>query len=274
MKNVILLACALLIIGFSATADDQAPSSGDQIGDINYSYGYQLGHEMAVSGTELRAEVLYQALYDALDKAAPALYKDEIDAANYSYGYALGEKMQQQQLQFRADAISDGLYDALSQKPPHISEELMTQLLELAGSLAPDAGEPQGFRLPGQKYISDNSSKEGVVTLPSGLQYKIIKAGEGQVSPQKNDKVLVNYRMKTIGGKVFSSTYPLDIPTPQVLPVNKGIAGWTEALLLMHEGDQWEVTIPTRLAYRDSGPLGGQTVILELELLEIFPGGS
>jgi FKBP-type peptidyl-prolyl cis-trans isomerase len=209
--------------------------------------------------------------------AAPqssSIIHDVTDATNYSFGFDLGEKMRQQQIQFRADALSDGIYDALAQKPPRINEELMTQLLEqAAGNQVPTTTAPKAFRLPGQKYISENSSSDGVVTLPSGLQYKIIKTGDGQTTPRKNDKVLVNYRMKTINGKVFSSTYPLGIPTPEILPANQGIAGWTEALSLMHEGDEWEVTIPTRLAYRDSGPMAGQTVIVDLQLLEIIPGG-
>ena len=111
------------------------------------------------------------------------------------------------------------------------------------------------------------------MTLSSGLQYKVLKTGNGKKQATKNDTVSVLYTMKKIDGQVVGSTYPLGVPTPEEVSVNKGIPGWIEALQLMHEGDRWELYIPQQLAYRDVGPMAGQTVIVDLELLEIFPEG-
>ena len=200
--------------------------------------------------------------------------KDDVDAINYSFGFEVGEKMQKNQVEFSTDAFSDGLYDALSGKTPRLHEDVMAQLLaEVAAGSAIDEG-PKHFRLPGDKFISENRGKEGIVTLSSGLQYKVLKTGSGKKQAKKNDTVSVLYTMKKIDGQVVGSTYPLGVPTPEEVAVNKGIPGWTEALSLMHEGDQWELYIPQNLAYRDVGPLAGQAVVVDLELLEIFPGGK
>ena len=200
--------------------------------------------------------------------------KDDVDAINYSFGFEVGEKMQKNQVEFSTDAFSDGFYDAISSKTPRLHEDVMAQLLaEVAAGSAIDEG-PKYFRLPGDKFISENRGKEGIVTLSSGLQYKVLKTGSGKKQAKKNDTVSVLYTMKKIDGQVVGSTYPLGIPTPEEVAVNKGIPGWTEALSLMHEGDQWELYIPQNLAYRDVGPLAGQAVVVDLELLEIFPGGK
>ena len=299
MKRFVLLLFCLLLIGFPVAAVEETPGPVARVDDINYSYGYRLGRELSTADLLLRPEALFQALYAALDKAEPELSREEmtgfletlhvnssvstmeqstliadgVDAANYSFGFALGERMLQRQIEFHADALSDGIYDGISQKQPRLNEELMAQLLEPAKKKGSAVDEPpKNFRLPGQKYISENSSRDGVISLASGLQYRIIKVGKGKKTPKVVDTVLVLYRATSIEGTEFSSTFPLGIPTPEEVPVNKGLAGWREALLLMHEGDQWELTIPARLAYRDVGPMSGQTVIIDLELLEIFSG--
>ena len=200
--------------------------------------------------------------------------KDDVDAINYSFGFELGEKMQKQQVEFLTDAFSDGLYDAISKKVPRLDEDVMVQLLAgMAAANTIDTG-PKHYRLPGDKFIGENSTKEGIVTLSSGLQYKVLKTGNGKKQATKNDTVSVLYTMKKIDGQVVGSTYPLGVPTPEEVAVNKGIPGWVEALMLMHEGDRWELYIPQQLAFRDVGPLAGQAVIVDLELLEIFSGGN
>lgn len=199
--------------------------------------------------------------------------KDDVDAINYSFGFELGEKMQKQQVEFHADAFSDGLYDAISKKMPRLDEDVMLQLLaSVATEDSIDTG-PKHYRLPGAKFMGENSRKEGIVTLSSGLQYKVLKTGSGTRQATKKDTVSVLYTMKKIDGQVVGSTYPFGVPTPEEVAVNKGIPGWIEALTLMHEGDHWELYIPQHLAFRDVGPMAGQTVIVDLELLEIFPGG-
>ena len=201
------------------------------------------------------------------------IIKDDVDAINYSFGFELGEKMLEQHVELSPDAFSDGLYDAISSKTPRLDEAVMAHLLEQAAAgNAIDEG-PKHFRLPGDKFISENRGKDGIVSLSSGLQYKVLKTGKGTKQAKATDTVSVLYTMKKIDGQVVGSTYPLGVPTPEEVTLNKGMPGWIEALSLMHEGDRWELYIPQGLAYRDVGPLAGQAVIVDLELLEIFSGG-
>lgn len=217
---VLLLATFFIVPAFSA---EQEPLLKDEMDDINYSFGHQLGAEFAEKGIELRPDAILQGLYDAGIDAEPQLNPDAM-----------------LQLTYRIRLGGLGLYDL------------------------------QGFRLKGQEFLAVNSQEEAVITLASGLQYKILKTGIGK-KPARTDSVLVNYRARTIEGQEFDNTYPLDIETPVELQIDKLLPGLTEGLQLMQEGDKWELYLPYYLAYKDSGPMAGQTVIYELELLEILP---
>jgi len=122
----------------------------------------------------------------------------------------------------------------------------------------------------GEIFLEANKKKEGVQTLPSGLQYKVLKAGAGK-KPTATDTVTVHYRGTLIDGKEFDSSYQRGKPV--TFPVNGVIPGWTEALPLMEEGAKWELFIPSNLAYgergagRDIGP--NATLIFEVELISI-----
>ena len=122
----------------------------------------------------------------------------------------------------------------------------------------------------GEAFLAANKNKPGVVTLPDGLQYKVIKAGTGN-SPTDDDVVTVNYEGKLVDGKVFDSSYKRGEPTS--FPVNGVIAGWTEALKLMKVGSVWDLYIPSNLAYGDQGvpPTIGpnETLIFKVELLSM-----
>ena len=122
----------------------------------------------------------------------------------------------------------------------------------------------------GEKFLAENKEKEGVITLPNGLQYKVIKEGNG-AKPAENDRVKVNYRGTLIDGKEFDSSYKRN--EPATFRANQVIKGWTEALTMMPVGSKWELYIPSELAYgtRETGgdikPFS--TLIFEVELLEI-----
>ena len=122
----------------------------------------------------------------------------------------------------------------------------------------------------GEKFLAENKEKEGVITLPSGLQYKVIKEGKG-AKPTETDRVKVNYRGTLIDGKEFDSSYKRN--EPATFRANQVIKGWTEALTMMPVGSKWELYIPSELAYgtRETGgdikPFS--TLIFEVELLEI-----
>ena len=122
----------------------------------------------------------------------------------------------------------------------------------------------------GETYLKENAKKEGVKTLPSGLQYKVVKEGNGK-SPKATDTVSVHYRGTLIDGTEFDSS--IKRGEPAEFPVNRVIKGWTEALQLMKEGDKWMLYIPSNLAYgergagADIGP--NETLIFEVELLKV-----
>jgi FKBP-type peptidyl-prolyl cis-trans isomerase FklB len=122
----------------------------------------------------------------------------------------------------------------------------------------------------GEAFLAANAKKPGVVTRPSGLQYKIIKDGTGK-SPSKTDMVSTHYRGTSIDGKEFDSSYSRNEPAE--FGVNQVIAGWTEALQLMKVGSKWELYIPSNLAYGPRGAGGAigpdETLVFEVELLAI-----
>ena len=121
-----------------------------------------------------------------------------------------------------------------------------------------------------KQYLATNGKREGVITTESGLQYEVIKEGSGS-QPKLTDKVSVHYHGTLIDGTVFDSSVKRG--TPASFPVSGVIAGWTEALQLMHVGDKWKLTIPSELAYGDrgAGELIGPNaaLIFEVELLQI-----
>lgn len=122
----------------------------------------------------------------------------------------------------------------------------------------------------GEKFLKENASKDGVKTLPSGLQYKVMTEGAGKM-PKVTDVVSVHYKGTLLDGKEFDSSYKRNEPAE--FPVNGVIKGWTEALQLMKEGSKWTLYIPAQLAYgargagADIGP--NETLTFEVELLKV-----
>jgi FKBP-type peptidyl-prolyl cis-trans isomerase FklB len=116
----------------------------------------------------------------------------------------------------------------------------------------------------GAAYLAENAKREGVKTTASGLQYRIVKEGSGR-TPTLADTVTVHYRGTLVDGSEFDSSYKRG--QPATFQVGGVIAGWTEALQLMKEGAQWQLVIPPGLAYGDRGPLAGQVLIFDVELM-------
>merc|ERR1712010_385031 len=123
----------------------------------------------------------------------------------------------------------------------------------------------------GTKYLEENKSKEGVVTLPSGLQYKVLRKGDGAHHPTKDSPCEGHYEGTLINGEEFDSSYKRGSPT--TFAPNQVIKGWTEAMQLMVEGDKWEMYIPSDLAYGESGSPpkipGGSALIFRMEIIKI-----
>ena len=123
----------------------------------------------------------------------------------------------------------------------------------------------------GETFLAANAKKEGVTVLPSGLQYKVLKSGEGR-KPGRTDKVRCHYEGTFPNGQKFDSSY--DRNEPAVFGVNQVIAGWTEALQLMSEGSAWELYIPYNLAYGEAGAPGAippySALVFKVELIEVL----
>jgi len=125
-----------------------------------------------------------------------------------------------------------------------------------------------------EKWLAENAKEEGVITLPSGLQYKVLRKGDGADYPTVDSPCKCHYKGTLIDGTQFDSSY--DRGTPATFAPNQVIKGWTEAMQKMVEGDKWEMYIPSNLAYGDRGSppkiQGGQALIFTMEIIEITGG--
>ena len=139
---------------------------------------------------------------------------------------------------------------------------------------APDAAAIAAQTKKGADFLAANAKKPGVVVLPSGLQYRVLKSGPaGGVHPAPGDEIKVHYEGKLIDGTVFDST--LATGQPAVMTLADLVPGWLEALPLMRPGDEWEITLPPQLGYGDRGAGGviapGATLVFRLQLLGVLP---
>jgi FKBP-type peptidyl-prolyl cis-trans isomerase FklB len=209
----------------------------------------------------------------------PAAADETKDKTGYSVGYQIGEDLRKQNMNFDGEAFLKGIRDAKADNEPMYSPEAMrSALVELKKKVTAQnksqkadkrielANIKEKYRGEGRDFLTENGKKEGVVTLPSGLQYKVIKEGTGK-KPGPSDTVLVNYRGTLIDGTEFDSSYKTKKPAK--LHVNGVIQGWKEALQLMKEGAKWQLFVPADLAYGERGPLADRTVIFDIELIKV-----
>jgi FKBP-type peptidyl-prolyl cis-trans isomerase FklB len=196
--------------------------------------------------------------------------KPSMDSVSYSLGVLVGQNLKNQGFnKLDAGSLTNGLQDAIGGKQLAISAEqagkIVNEYLEKASKAQSGPTIEEG-----KKFLAENSKKPGVVTLPSGLQYMVMKEGSGP-KPKATDKVTTHYTGTLLNGEVFDSS--VERGQPATFPVNGVIKGWTEALQLMNVGSKWKLFIPYDLAYGERGA-GGQikpfaTLIFEVELLEI-----
>lgn len=194
------------------------------------------------------------------------------DKASYAIGLQLGRQMEALEDQIDINTVILGLQDGQAGREAKLSES------EMRTVMAEFQNERQAkMQLAGEKnaqeaaaFLAENKTKEGIVTLDSGVQYRILAKGSGP-SPQLTDTVSVHYRGTLIDGQEFDSS--LKRGEPAVFPVNGVIPGWTEALQKMQVGSKWQLFIPADSAYgnRSAGPMIGPNTMLifEVELLEI-----
>jgi FKBP-type peptidyl-prolyl cis-trans isomerase FklB len=201
--------------------------------------------------------------------------KTEEEKVSYSFGVVFGKRMLNDLPELEMEKFVQGMNDSFNGKPQALSDDEVSSILtEYQRSLQQkqvEAVQKLGDenKKVGEAFLKANQSKEGVITLESGLQYKILSAGKGP-QPGASDTVKVHYTGSLINGEVFDSS--VDRGEPVSFPVNGVIAGWTEALQLMQTGAKWQLYIPADLAYgangnRSIGP--NETLLFDVELLEV-----
>ena len=204
-------------------------------------------------------------------------FKTEEEKIGYAIGMNIGINMKRQKVEVDAEQLAAGLKAAFSSSETLLSEEEMGQILMAyqqemqQKQQAEMATAAAGNTKAAADFLTANSKLEGVKTLDSGLQYKVLATGAG-ASPKAESKVEVHYRGTLIDGTEFDSSYKRG--TPASFPVNGVIPGWTEALQLMKEGDKWQLAIPPQLAYGDRGapPVipANAALVFEVELLKVL----
>lgn len=208
--------------------------------------------------------------------SSPAPFKDQKEKASYALGMNVGTGLHRQSVDIDPNLFLQGMKDAMSGgKTLLTDEEAMATLQQLQTELRAKMEEKkkqesESNQKEGDAFLASNKTKDGVVALPSGLQYKILTPGTGP-KPTLNDTVVCNYKGTLISGKEFDSSYKRG--EPATFPVSGVIRGWTEALQLMPVGSKWQLFIPSALAYgergagQDIGP--NATLVFEVELISI-----
>lgn len=219
------------------------------------------------------AVVMSFSLTSAFAADATALNTD-VDKLSYSIGADLGKNFKKQSIEINADAMAQGIKDGMSGGALLLTDDQMKDVINkfqkdlMAKRSVEFNKKADENKAKGEAFLNDNKAKPGVVTLPSGLQYKIITAGTG-AKPSKEDTVTVEYTGKLISGEVFDSTDKAG--KPATFKLSQVIPGWTEALQLMPAGSTWELYVPANLAYgaRNVGGLIGpnETLIFNVHLI-------
>ncbi len=221
-----------------------------------------------------------RAAATATRTSAPLALTTEKDKASYvigmNIGKDLGEKLRKDSVDVNTAIVLRGMKDALAggkmlltdDQAKAAMDEFMADLREKQEKKMAIAGDVN--KAKGDAFLAANKTKDGVITLPSGLQYKIISPGTGP-KPAASDSVVCNYRGTLIDGTEFDTSAKHG--GPATFPVGKVIKGWTEALQLMPVGSKWQLYIPSDLAYGSQGAGGdigpNSTLIFDIELLSI-----
>jgi FKBP-type peptidyl-prolyl cis-trans isomerase len=198
------------------------------------------------------------------------------DKVSYAIGMNIGGGIKRDGVDVDPNVVARGLRDALTGSKPLMTDEEAKAVLaalrtELTAKKEAEAKRvSESNKQAGEQFLAANKTKEGVITLPSGLQYKVLKEGAGP-KPTASDTVVCQYRGTLIDGTEFDSSYKRG--QPATFPVNAVIKGWTEALQLMPVGSKWQLFVPPDLAYGEHSP-GGEigpnaTLIFEVDLLSI-----
>lgn len=267
MKLVSTITFAIMLLATMSVAQDATTGKKGNPADAAASNPQAAAHASA----EAKKEVASDATES---KETPKL--TEADKQGYALGVQLGLDVARQGIAGNPQLLLQGMSDALAGDKFLMSAEDMNTVLtamqkdqrEKMLAALKDAAERN--KQSGETFLAANKAKDGVVTLPSGLQYKVLKAADGR-KPGVDDKVVCNYRGTLLDGTEIDSSYKRN--QPSTFPVKGLIKGWTEALQLMPVGSKWQVFVPSELAYGERGygrTIGPNTaLIFEVELLSI-----
>src|SRR5277367_7152034 len=263
-KTSIILAASMIFAGYTtaqtpaaATPSAATPSAKAQTGS---------GTTTPKTGTAAKSGTAARP---------PFTLKTEKDKQSYAIGLNIGKSMKHDGVDIDSSVLARGIRDAVAGgKVLMTDDEIKATLTALSAGLKKSQEEKAAAlgvanKGEGDAFLAANKTKDGVVSLPSGLQYKILKQGTGP-KPAASDTVVCNYKGTLIDNTEFDSSYSRN--QPLTIPVSGVIKGWTEALQLMPVGSKWQLFIPSDLAYgsQAKGPIGpNSTLIFEVELLSI-----
>ena len=276
----------LSLIGFlaiglasgSAMLAQQTPTTGSQTPAATAPAKPATAAKTGTSGQTSTAAKSATGAKKSGTAAAAVPLKTQKEKGSYAIGLRIGGGLQKDGVELDPASLSRGIRDGLSGAKPLLTDQEAQAALTV---MATEVRAKQQAKLDtisavnkkvGDAFLAENKSKEGVVTLPSGLQYKILKEGTGP-KPTAEDSVVCDYRGTLIDGKEFDSSYKRG--KPLTIPVSGVIKGWTEAMLLMPVGSKWQLFLPADLAYGNQamGPdiQPGSTLVFEVELHSIEP---
>jgi len=277
MQKTLIFATILLALGLSISGDAPAQQSSTPGTQKPAASGSSSGAASG-SSTAPKATASKTPAKPAAKPAASTVPDLSTPKAKDSYalGLNIGRGLQRQSVDIDPAIVARGLQDGLSGAKPLMEDADVESSLKDLQAQAQKAAEEKRQAASeknmkeGTAFLADNKTKEGVVTLPSGLQYKVLQTGNGP-KPAATDTVVCNYRGTLLDGTEFDSSYKRG--QPATFPLNRVIKGWTEALQLMPVGSKWQLFIPPDLAYGGNGAgnvIGpNATLIFEVELVSI-----
>ena len=201
--------------------------------------------------------------------AGKADLKDETDKINYSIGYQIGGDFQRQGWKLNPEVLTQGIKDAIDRTDPLMSQGEMNAIL---GNMKKKllANQQVAVKQTESAFLAENAKKEGVVVLPSGVQYKVIKEGSGK-QPSMKDNVTIRYRVARTDGMEIATGYTNS--EPKTYPLSKALPGLQETLQLMKEGSVWQIVLPPgpALGIRGEAMERAGAFVYELELISVQP---
>jgi FKBP-type peptidyl-prolyl cis-trans isomerase FklB len=227
-------------------------------------------------GTQMKLQIVVVSsilfLVSLVNAQENRVLKNQKEKMSYIIGMDIGTNLKKQSIDIEPNIVARGIKDAIAGGKPLLSEQEVQETMAIfqKDMMAKQQEVAKKNKKEGEVFLDENKKKEGVKTLASGLQYKVLKEGTGK-KPKLNDAVTVNYRGTLIDGTEFDSSYRRGQPAS--FPVSGVIPGWTEALPLMGEGAKWQLFVPSNLAYgeRGAGAMIGPnaTLIFEIELISV-----